>query len=148
MSEHVAKVRWQRGDADFGYETYLRDHEVEWGGGARTGASAAPEYRGSGSLPNPEELLVGALSSCHMLTFLAVCARKGVVVDRYEDDARGVLEKNEGGRLAVTRVTLRPRVTFAGEAPSPEAVARLHQQAHSGCFIASSVKTEVTIEPA
>ncbi|MBX3273703.1 MAG: OsmC family protein [Sandaracinaceae bacterium] len=146
MSEHVAKVRWERGGADFSYETYPRDHELEWGGGARTAASAALEYRGSASLPNPEELLVGALSSCHMLTFLAVCARKGVVVERYEDDARGVLEKNESGRLAVTRVTLRPRVTFAGEAPAPDVLARLHQQAHNGCFIAASVKTEVAIE--
>lgn len=93
---------------------------------------------------NPEEALVGALSACHMLTFLAIAARSRLTVESYEDDAVGVLEKNESGKLAVTRVTLRPRVVFA-EPVDAERLARLHHTAHENCFIAQSVKTVVTI---
>ncbi len=90
---------------------------------------------------------MGALSSCHMLTFLAICAKKGIAVDHYDDDAEGVLEKNEEGRLAVTRTTLRPKVTFGeGVRVDAEALRKLHESAHRGCFIAASVKTVVTVE--
>ncbi len=147
MSLHHTSLAWQRTTSDFAYETYGRDHVLTFGGGARLEASAAPEYRGDATRANPEEQLVGALSSCHMLTFLAVCAKKGLVVDAYTDDAEGVLEKNTEGRLAVTRVTLRPRVTFGGEAAvDATKLAELHAAAHRGCFIASSVKTVVTVE--
>ncbi|MBS2011404.1 MAG: OsmC family protein [Deltaproteobacteria bacterium] len=146
MSLHRAAVTWKRSTTDFEPDTYSREHVVTFGGGARLEASAAPEYHGDGTKPNPEEQLVGALSGCHMLTFLAVCARKKVVVDAYDDEAEGVLEKNAEGRLAVTRVTLRPRVTFAESTPVDDATLdSLHAAAHRGCFIASSVKTEVTI---
>lgn len=146
MSAHRASVRWKREGADFTYEGYSRDHLWTSGGGTSVAASAAPEYRGSAALMNPEEALVAALSSCHMLTFLAIAARDRLVVDGYEDEAEGFLEKNADGRLAITRVILRPRITFGGEAPSAEILERLHQRAHRGCFIASSVKTEVSIE--
>lgn len=110
-------------------------------------ACAAHEYRGDRSKPNPEEQLVAALSACHMLTFLAISARKGLIVDRYEDEAEGVLEKNAEGRLAVTRVTLRPRIAFGGEkAVDAATLAELHEASHRGCFIASSVRTVVTVE--
>lgn len=146
MSLHLAAVAWKRSTPDFAYDTYGRDHVVTYGGGARIEASAAPDYKGDGAKPNPEEQLVGALSSCHMLTFLAVCARKKLVVDAYDDQAEGVLEKNAEGRLAVTRVTLKPRVTFAeGTNVDDATLESLHAAAHRGCFIASSVKTEVTI---
>ena len=138
---------WERGERGMGYEEYPREHRVTYGGGLAHAMSAAPEYRGEASLPNPEELLVAALASCHMLTFLALCARKRLVVDAYEDAASGVLERPPGGRIQITRVTLRPRVRFAGTAPSASELAALHDQAHHGCFIASSVKTEVTVEP-
>ena len=148
MSLHHATVTWQRTTPDFGYETYRRDHLVTFGGGVRLEGSAAPEYRGDAQKPNPEEQLVAALSSCHMLTFLAVCARKGIVVDAYDDAAEGALEKNAEGRLAVTRVELRPRVRFGeGTAVDAETLASLHAAAHRGCFIASSVKTVVTVDP-
>lgn len=146
-SEHVAHIEWSRGDRGFSYSEYSRAHRVRYGGGIAHDMSAAPEYRGDASLPNPEELLVAALSSCHMLTFLAICARKGIVVDRYEDDARGVLEKGANGKVQVTRVVLRPRVAFASARPDAAALASLHHQAHEGCFISSSVKTEVVVEP-
>lgn len=143
MSTHTARIVWEGGDAPFGSEEYSRDHQVRWGTGTSLQASSAPEYRGNPALPNPEELLVGALSSCHMLTFLAVCARKGLHVTRYVDDAAGELEKGEGGRTQVTRVVLRPRAEFLGATPDREALEKLHAQAHRGCFIASSVRCEV-----
>lgn len=148
MSEHRAQISWQRGGVDFGYESYPRDHEWRFGTGSSLRASAAHEYRGNPALPNPEEALVAALSSCHMLTFLAVAARKGVVVDAYEDAAVGFLEKNAEGRLAVTRVVLRPRVRFAGAPPDAATIAALHESAHRGCFVANSVKADVRVEPA
>jgi organic hydroperoxide reductase OsmC/OhrA len=148
MSEHEARVEWRRGAVEFTTDTYDRTHSWTFGGGLRVEASSAPEYRGRSELPNPEEALVAALSSCHMLTFLAIAARRRLVVERYEDEAVGHLEKNPQGRLAITRVTLRPRLAFGGEKPpSEEELSRLHQLAHEQCFIANSVTTEVTVEP-
>ena len=147
MSEHRCTVAWQRETPGFGYEEYDRTHTWTFGGGFSLEASAAPEFRGRQELPDPEEALVGALASCHMLTFLAVAARKRFVVDSYEDDASGVMEKNDDGKLAVTRVVLRPRVVFGGErSPSGDELGRMHEIAHRECFIANSVKTEVVLE--
>jgi organic hydroperoxide reductase OsmC/OhrA len=149
MSLHRASIAWARnGEAPFTYDTYTRDHRVTMETGLVFPASAAPDYRGNPSRTNPEELLVAALSSCHMLTFLAIAAKKGFVVETYEDDAVGVLERPEGGPTHVTRCTLRPRIRFSGAAPDAETLAKLHAQAHRGCFIASSVKTAVTVETA
>jgi organic hydroperoxide reductase OsmC/OhrA len=148
MSEHHARIHWQRSTAGFDFEGYDRTHAWEFGGGVRLDASSAPEFRGRAELPNPEEALVAALSSCHMLTFLALAARKRLVVDRYDDEAVGTLAKNADGKLAVTRVVLRPRVVFGGErSPTPDEAARMHEQAHGQCFIANSVRTDVAIEP-
>jgi len=146
MSEHRVRVAWERGGIDFGYESYPRDHEWSFEGGVRVPASAAPAFRGNASRVDPEAAFAAALSSCHMLTFLALASRKRLVVDRYEDDAVGFLEKNEAGKLAMTRVVLRPRIAFAGTAPSPEVLADLHERAHRECFIANSVLTRVEIE--
>lgn len=149
MSHHRASVSWSRAaETAFTYEAYPRDHRVTFGGGATFGASAAPEYKGTAELPNPEEMMVAALSSCHMLTFLAICAKKGVGVDRYEDEAEGHLEKNAEGRLAVTRVTLQPHVDFSpGVDVDDAALAKLHEASHRGCFIAASVTTKITVSP-
>jgi organic hydroperoxide reductase OsmC/OhrA len=145
MSLHRAAVVWERGEAPFTYDAYSRNHRIRFGTGEELAASAAAEYKGDARLPNPEEELVAALSTCHMLTFLALCARKGLTVERYEDAAEGTLAKNAEGRLAVTTCVLRPLVRFA--APVDEAtLAELHAQAHRGCFIAASVKTAVTVE--
>jgi organic hydroperoxide reductase OsmC/OhrA len=149
MSEHRTQVRWARGDVPFSYETYDRTHRWRFAGGRELDASAAPEYRGRAELPNPEEALVAALSSCHMLTFLALASRRRFVVDAYEDDAMGHMEKNSDGKLAITRVELHPRVTFSGEKrPTAEELAHLHELSHRECFIANSVKTEVSVVPA
>lgn len=147
MSEHKIALEWKRESDVFTYEAYNRDHVVTFEGGARVSVSAAPAYRGNPALVNPEDGLVAALSSCHMLTFLAVAAKKRFVVDRYSDRAVGFLEKNQKGRLAITRVVLHPRVEFSGPTlPGPNEVADLHEQAHNGCFIANSVTSEVLIE--
>ena len=147
MSVHSATIRWSRATPDYTYETYDRSHTWAFGTGTTIAGSAAPEFRGDGTKVNPEEALVGALSSCHMLTFLAIAAKKGFTVDRYTDAAEGTLEKKDG-RMWVTKVVLRPAVEFAAPVPSPEVIANLHASAHAGCFIANSVKTEVVIEPA
>ncbi len=148
MSEHKATIDWKRETPDFAYQTYNRDHDWSFDAGVTVRASAAPAYLGSESCVDPEEAFVASLSSCHMLTFLAVAARRKFVVDAYHDEAVGVLEKDAEGRLAITRVTLMPQVSFSGEkTPDPEELRRLHDQAHHACFIANSVKTEVVVEP-
>jgi organic hydroperoxide reductase OsmC/OhrA len=149
MSESFrASVRWQRTSPDFTYDTYNRAHEVAFGSGTTVKASSAPGYKGEPDRVNPEEQLVGALSSCHMLTFLAVAAKKRFVVESYDDDASGVLDKNADGRLAMTQVVLRPKVVFSGDkVPSADELVAMHETAHKGCFIANSVKTDVVCEP-
>lgn len=148
MSEYRVNVSWQRTSAGFSYEEYNREHTWSFDGGIKVRATAAPEYRGKPDGVDPEEAFVAALSSCHMLTFLAIASRKRLVVDSYEDDAVGFMEKNSQGRLAVTRVILRPRIKFSGpEAPTGDQLTKLHEQSHHECFIANSVLTEVTVEP-
>jgi organic hydroperoxide reductase OsmC/OhrA len=147
MSEHHATVAWQRTSADFTYQTYNRAHDWQFKA-VTVPASATKDYRGDENRVNPEEALVAALSSCHMLTFLAVAAKYKLSLDSYRDDAVGVLEKNAAGKLAITRVTLRPKIAWAsGVTVPPEQLAKLHHDAHEGCFIANSVTTEITVEP-
>ena len=148
MSLHRAHVRWERGSAPFRYESYDRDHQWRFEGGVEVPASAAPEYQGNPARVDPEAALVAAVSSCHMLTFLAIAARKRLVVERYEDEAVGTLEKDADGKLAVTKVVLRPRIVFGGEPPTAEQIEKLHETAHEHCFIANSVRTAITVEPA
>jgi organic hydroperoxide reductase OsmC/OhrA len=145
--EHHASIIWRRTSESFTYETYNRGHEWRFHGSA-VAASSAPDFRGDAALVNPEEAFVASLSSCHMLTFLAMAAKKRLVMDSYSDDAVGYLEKNESGRLAMTRVVLRPRIQWAqGVVVSQTELDMLHHQAHEGCFIANSVKTNVSVEP-
>lgn len=147
MSKHLASLRWNRNGKPFTYEGYSRDHEWIFEGGQRLTGSAAEAFLGSPEGVDPEEAMVVALSSCHMLTLLAIAAKKGWTVESYDDDAEGTLDKNDAGKLSLTRVTLRPRIIFAeGKTPDAEALQRLHHQAHENCFIANSVKTEVVIE--
>ncbi|TDD25197.1 OsmC family peroxiredoxin [Kribbella turkmenica] len=145
MSEHVVDVSWSRGGHEFTYDTYHRDHEWRFDGGVTVPASANPAYLGTPGPVDPEEAFVAALSSCHMLTFLAIAARKRLVVDAYDDHAVGVMAKNEAGRLAITRVTLHPKIVWGGPEPDAEALERMHHRAHLECFIANSVTTEVTV---
>jgi organic hydroperoxide reductase OsmC/OhrA len=146
MSEHKATIRWQNTGTVMDYETYGRDHVWEFDGGPVVNASAAPAYLGGAGRVDPEEALVAALSACHMLTFLAIAAKKKLVVLAYDDEATGHLEKDAAGRLAVTRVELSPRVRFGpGASPGPQELAALHDAAHRNCFIANSVKAAVSV---
>lgn len=144
--KHRVTVQWQRTSDTYTYETYNRSHEWRFHG-ATVAASSAPDFRGEAERVNPEEAFVAALSSCHMLTFLAIAAKKKLSLDSYSDEAVGYLEKNEAGRLAMTLVILRPRVQWSKDVAVTDAdLDKLHQQAHEGCFIANSVKTNVTVE--
>lgn len=151
MSQHSAQIVWERGTAAFTDHKYSRVHHWRFDGGALVVASSSPDVvRIPFSDPagvDPEEAFVAALSSCHMLWFLDLAARAGYVVDAYVDDARGVLERCADAKQRITRVTLRPAVTFSG-ATLPEAarVDHLHHEAHERCFIASSVTTSIEIQ--
>jgi organic hydroperoxide reductase OsmC/OhrA len=146
MSEHRATISWARSSDGFSYAEYNRDHEWTMGSGQRLPASAAPAYGGNGQCTDPEEAFVASIASCHMLTFLAICARKRIIVDRYEDSAVGTLAKNAAGRLAVTRVALHPQIRFAAERPADKVLQGLHDRSHHECFIANSVTTEIILE--
>jgi organic hydroperoxide reductase OsmC/OhrA len=147
MSEHKITLTWKRGDTPFEYQKYSRDHTWKFDGGHEMQASAAPAYLGNQKLVDPEEAFVASLSSCHMLTFLAIAAKKKFVLDEYIDDAVGHMEKNAEGRLAITRVTLNQRLKFSGEKqPTDQELEEMNHTAHEQCFIANSVKTEVTVE--
>jgi organic hydroperoxide reductase OsmC/OhrA len=144
MSEHRIALDWNAGDAPFTYETYPRNHTIRFKDGQEiVTLSASPAYRGDGTKADPEDLLVAALSSCHMLSFLAICAKKRLTVTSYQDEAVGFLEK-DGARLWISRVILRPRVEADADA---ETLSQVHHMAHEACFIANSVRTEVTVEP-
>lgn len=146
MSEHHATVSWQRTTEDFAYETYNREHEWRFPNGQTLRAASAPAYFGSESCVDPEEAFAASVSACHMLTFLAIAARKRYVVDRYEDHAVAVLAEGPDGVLAVTRVELRPQIEFSGDRqPSREDVAAIHEKSHKHCFIANSIKSEVVV---
>ncbi len=146
MSEYKATIHWTRTTPDFLYDTYDRTHRCTFGGGSAVALSSAPEFRGNAALANPEELLVAALSSCHMLTFLALAAKKRLTVEAYEDEAIGRMTKNAAGKLYVSDVVLRPKVRFLGGV-SAETFEAMHHRAHAECFIAHSVLTTVVVEP-
>ncbi|MEG2029767.1 MAG: OsmC family protein [Janthinobacterium sp.] len=149
MHQFFATVAWQRDGQDFAGQRYSRGHEWQFDGGLTVAASSSPL---SVPLPmsvaaniDPEEALVAATSSCHMLFFLSLAAQRGYVIDDYRDAAVGELGKNAAGRLAMTRIVLRPRIAFAGTPPSPEALAALHHDAHERCYIANSLKADVVV---
>lgn len=148
MSEYRATLSWKKTTESFHYDHYNRAHDLRYASGTTIPASSAPEYKGDADRVNPEEQLIGALSSCHMLTFLAVASKKGFVVTSYVDDAICTLEKNESGALAVTRAILKPTITFEGKQPTAEELTKMHDTAHRNCFIANSVKTAVSVATA
>ena len=152
MAEHTATITWSRGTDDFLDKRYHRAHTWQFDGGATVAASSSPHvvplpYSDAAAV-DPEEAYVAALSSCHMLWFLSIAAKRGFCVDRYADAAEGVMARNAERRMAMTVVTLRPTVAFSGAAqPTPGQIANMHHEAHDECFIANSVKTEVRCEP-
>lgn len=149
MAEHLATIEW-RSDGGFREGRYSRAHSWRFDGGAVVPASASPHVvREPMSDPagvDPEEALVASASSCHMLWFLHLARDAGLDVAAYRDPAVGTMGKDERGRMGVIRIALRPEIEFAGEAPDPETLARLHHEAHERCFIANSLRTEIVVE--
>jgi len=151
VHSYEARISWARDGATFTDQRYSRGHEWSFDGGVRIASSASPTVV---PLPysvveavDPEEALVACTSSCHMLWFLSLAAKRGFVVDSYRDEATGVMDKTPEGRLAITRITLRPRIEFSGDkAPTTEELASLHHSAHDQCFIANSLRSEVVVE--
>jgi organic hydroperoxide reductase OsmC/OhrA len=153
VSTYTATIRWSRtGEGDFTKGQYSRAHEWAFDGGAVVPASASPHV-----VPapwndpdgvDPEEAFIAAISSCHMLFFLDYARRAGFTIDSYVDEAAGMMEKRADGKIAVTKVTLRPKIVWGGDKrPSADDIAQLHHRSHEDCFIANSVTTEVTVEP-
>ena len=152
MSQYTAHVAWKRQSSEpFTDNKYSRAHVWRFDGGAEVPASSAPAVvKPPLSDPagvDPEEALVASLSSCHMLTFLYLAAKRGFRVDEYIDEAVGILEKNSEGRLAMTKVTLRPAIRWGEKRPTSDELGAMHHDAHDQCFIANSVKTDVRVEP-
>ena len=150
MSEYNTVVEWNRDGAVFTDNRYSRGHRWLFDGGVEVPASSSPSVVPLPlSVPaavDPEEAFVASLSSCHMLVFLSIAAKRGFVVDSYRDEAVGLLAKNSSGKLAMTRVTLRPQIEFSSDKrPTAEELAAMHHESHEQCFIASSVKTDVQV---
>jgi len=152
MSEYKATIKWQRTDPDFLKGKYSREHIWVFDGGVTIPASASPSvvpqpWSNPGGV-DPEEAFVAAISSCHMLTFLYLASKEGFQIDNYEDEAVGLMTKNEKGVPWVCLVKLNPRTTYSGgKLPAPTDKARLHHLAHEQCYIANSIKTEITVCP-
>jgi organic hydroperoxide reductase OsmC/OhrA len=150
MHEYRATVRWTRGKAVFSDNRYSRGHTWSFDGGINVPGSSSPAV-----LPpplsredavDPEEAFVAAISSCHMLTFLGIAAKKRFVIDSYEDRAFGLMTENENGKLFISSVTLDPHIVWSGgRQPTPEQIADMHHLAHQECFIANSVLTEIVM---
>ena len=152
MGEYTAIVHWERRNQPFTDNRYSRGHTWTFDGGVEVPASSSPHVvplpYSDGSAVDPEEAFVASISSCHMLWFLSLAAKRGFCVDSYVDDAVGIVEKDQSRRLAMTRVTLRPRAMFSGnQLPTQADIQALHHEAHEQCFIANSVKTDIQCEP-
>lgn len=152
MAEYKSVVVWSRDGAAFTDNRYSRGHRWLFDGGVEVHASSSPHVvplpLSVAAAVDPEEAFVASLSSCHMLWFLSIAAKRGFIVESYRDEAVGVMGKDESRKLAMTRVTLRPEARFSGEPrPTEQEVAAMHHEAHEQCFIANSVKTDVRCEP-
>jgi organic hydroperoxide reductase OsmC/OhrA len=150
MADYTAVIEW-RSDGGFAEGRYSRAHLWRFDGGATVAASASPHVvpppLSDPAGVDPEEALVASASACHMLWFLHLARDAGLAVASYRDEARGTMGKDERGRIAVTRIALRPEIEFAGRAPDGEELDRLHHEAHDKCFIANSLRSEVVVEP-
>jgi organic hydroperoxide reductase OsmC/OhrA len=151
MSEHKATITWKRTSPDFLKGRYSREHTWNFDGGAAIQASPSPTVvpvpMSNPALVDPEEAFVASLSSCHMLTYLYLAGRQGFIIDEYIDEAVGHMTKNEKGIPWISSVTLHPKISYSGEKiPAPADIEKLHHMAHEQCFIANSVKTEVTVQ--
>jgi organic hydroperoxide reductase OsmC/OhrA len=147
---YTAKVSWKNDGGQFAEGKYSRAHKWKFDCGIEIDASASPQVvplpYSRAEAVDPEEAFVAAVSSCHMLTFLYLASKEKINISSYTDNAVGVMEPNPNGKLWVSKVALRPDIVFDGNAPSAETIHRLHHDAHEECYIANSIKTEVTVE--
>lgn len=153
MSTYTATLTWRRDEQPFSDGKYSRGHEIAFDGGVTVPASSSPHVvrppLSREDAVDPEEMFVASLSSCHALFFLDFARRAGFVIDTYVDTAEGVLEKGADGRMQMTKITLKPKVTWSGDKrPSAEDIEALHHKSHEACFIANSVKADVVVEAA
>lgn len=151
MSTYTATISWKRNNQPFADNKYNRAHEWEFDGGETVRASSSPNVvpapLSDPSAVDPEEAFIASISSCHMLWFLSIAAKRGFVVNNYEDKVQGEMGKDKDGKFSITRVTLRPHVIFnKNSSPEENINSEMHQQAHEKCFIANSVKTEIRVE--
>lgn len=148
---HQATILWSAHGADITQGEFSRAHTWRFDGGIEFAASASPQVvpvpLSCEEAVDPEEAFVAAIASCHMLTFVHLASKDGLRLRAYEDTAVGTLEKNPEGKLALTRVALRPKLTFDGDMPHLKTIEKLHARAHEECFIANSVKTTISVEP-
>ncbi len=148
MSVHQSAIRWQHAPHETDADTYSRNHRATLNGGQQVDVSASVDFKGDESCADPEQMLVSAVSSCHMLFFLAIAEFQGYRVESYEDDPVGHLESRDTKGMEITRIELSPRVTFGGDKlPDRKAISRIHANAHKNCFIRNSITAEVTINP-
>ena len=153
MSEYKATIKWQRTSPDFLKGNYSREHTWSFDGGVTVPASSSPSVVpvpfSNPAHVDPEEAFVASISSCHMLTFIYLAAKQGFQMDSYEDEAVGVLTKNEKGVPWISLVTLHPKIVYSGDkTPSPADEKQLHHLAHEQCYIANSIKTEIAVHSA
>jgi len=149
MADYAATIEW-RAEGGFAEGRYSRAHTWSFDGGAVVPASASPHVVpppwSDPAGVDPEEALVASASSCHMLWFLHLARDAGFEVASYRDEAVGKMGKDDRGRIAVTRIVLRPQIEYAGREPDPDELARLHHEAHEKCFIANSLRGEIEVE--
>jgi organic hydroperoxide reductase OsmC/OhrA len=152
MAHHTAEISWLRGTQDFVGNRYRRKHLLRFDGGIEIAGSSSshvvPLPMSDACAVDPEEMFVASIASCHMLWFLSIAAKYNFCVDRYDDKPVGIMQRNKDGKMAMTKVTLKPSVQFSGtEIPSYDQLNKMHHEAHAECFIANSVTTDVCCEP-
>lgn len=148
MSEHNITLTWTKQTKSFAYKEYNREHQWDFGEGLIVKASSAPQFLGNPECADPEQAFAAALSSCHMLFFIAICSQKRLVVEDYADQASAYLEQDDKGELVISKVVLRPEITFAPNiVVDRETIEKVHHKAHTKCFLAKSVKSDIVIEP-
>jgi organic hydroperoxide reductase OsmC/OhrA len=150
MATHSATVEW-KSDGEFASGRYSRAHEWRFDGGAVVRGSSSPSVvplpLSDASAVDPEEALLASASSCHMLWFLHLARDAGLIVESYRDEAEGKIGRDDRGRMAFTSITLRPVIRYAGTEPDEGQLDELHHQAHEKCFIANSLRIEISVEP-
>ena len=151
METHLATIRWYASPGEnFAKGQYSRAHSWSFDGLANVAASASPHIVpmpwANPDAIDPEEAFVASAASCHMLFFLDFARQAGLVVTGYEDEAEGEMHKGSDGKTRITRIALRPRIVFAGEAPEQAVIDELHHKSHEACFIANSITTEIVVE--